>query len=114
LTKYKLLATQFELYNQKSALANGIMDRINIYVREDDITTIKVQDARAWRSALEQSISVGRSMLQNTMEYAVTCSSGPDQKKQSDEMIGKLTVDLRVARARMNALATGFPASTFR
>jgi hypothetical protein len=115
LTKYKVMESEFELYNQKSALVNGIMDRINAYARADvDIATIKAQDARAWRSALEQAISVGQLMLQNTMEYRVTCSSGPDQRKQLDEMIGKFTVDLRVGRARINALTTGFPASTFR
>ena len=48
LKKYKVMESQFELYNQKSAVANGIMDRINTYARaEVDITTIKIDDARA-------------------------------------------------------------------
>jgi hypothetical protein len=115
LAQYKVLENQFQLYNEKSALANGIMDGISSYAKaEVDITAIKVQDARAWRSALEVSVTVGQLMLQNTIEYGVTCSSGPEQKKQSDEIIRKLNVDLRVARARTNALATGFPASPFR
>ena len=115
LNKYKLMEGQFELYNQKSALVNGIMDRINVYAKADvDITTIKVQDAKAWRAALEQSVPVGQLLLQNTMEYGVTCSSGPVQKKQLDEMIAKLTVDQRIARARISALDTGFPTSSFK
>jgi len=115
LNKYKALENRFELYNEKSAVVNGVMDRINTYAKADvDITTIKIQDARAWRSALEQTVSVGQLLLQGTMEYGVMCSSGPVQKKQMDELVGKLTVDQRITRARMNALDTGFPVSSFR
>jgi hypothetical protein len=115
LNKYKALESRFELYNEKSAAVNGVMDRINTYAKADvDITTIKIQDARAWRSALEQTVSVGQVMLQNYMEYNVTCSSGAVQKKQIAALTEKLTVDLRIARARINALDTGFPISSFR
>ncbi len=114
LSKYKNLEKQFELYNRKSAVANGIMDRINTYARETDVTTIKTDDARAWRSALEEATLVGQSFLQNTMEYKTTCSSGPDQRRQLDNSISKQTEDLRISRANINALATGLPASKFK
>jgi len=114
LTKYKVMESQFELYNQKSALVNGIMDRIKIYATGEDVTKIQVQDAQVWRAAIEQASSVGQKMLQNSMEYNVSCSSGPNQRKQLEASIEKLTVDLRLMRARMNALDTGFPVSTFR
>jgi hypothetical protein len=114
LSKYRSIETLFEQYNAKSAVVNGIMDRINTYANaEVDIRTIRDGDAKAWRLALEDAVPVGQTMLQTMMEYrAQGCS--PDQSTQLNDSIEKLTADLRIARARINALANGLPASVFR
>ena len=114
LAKYKILSDQFYLYNEKSAAANAVMDRIATYYSETQpVQNIHKADARAWRAAIEAFIDVGQPFLQNLLEYkALGCS--PDQQSQQSEQIKKVTDDLKYSRARLNSLISGLPASTFK
>jgi hypothetical protein len=113
LPKYKTITNQFYIYNEKSAVSNAVMDRIaTYYIEGSDISKIRQSDAKAWRSAIEDFISVGQPMLQNFLEYkALGCS--PDQQIQLNDQISKVTDDLKQSRARLNALVNGLPASAF-
>ncbi|MER9456579.1 hypothetical protein [Mesorhizobium sp. M0478] len=112
LSKYKVLSDQFYAYNEKSAVSNAIMDRIAAYTDGVDLEGIHPSDAKAWRAAIEEFVAIGQPMLQNLLEYrAMGCS--PDQLMQMNHQISKNTEDLKLARARLNALINGLPASTF-
>jgi TPR repeat protein len=115
LAKYKIISDQFYVYNEKSAVSNAIMDRINTYyVEGSDFSNIKPPDAEAWRAATQDAIAVGQPMLQNLLEYrAYGCIAGPDQRAQVDKLINKETEDLKIGRARLNALVSGLPLSKF-
>ncbi|RWP12304.1 MAG: hypothetical protein EOR00_27155 [Mesorhizobium sp.] len=112
LSKYKILSNQFYVYNEKSAVSNAIMDRIAAYTDGVDVHKIHPVEAKAWRVAIEEFVVIGQPMLQNLLEYkAIGCS--PDQQIQINNQISKITEDLKIARARLNALISGLPASTF-
>src|SRR5271166_6108810 len=112
LSKYKLITNQFYIYNEKSAVSNAVMDRIAIYTDGADVSKIHPSDAEAYRSAIEDFIAAGQPMLQSLLEYkALGCS--PDQQTELNEQISKITDDLKESRARLNALLSGLPASTF-
>ncbi|MGA8690677.1 MAG: hypothetical protein WB662_12425 [Methyloceanibacter sp.] len=115
LSKYKIITDQFYAYNEKSAISNAVMDRIATSTETTeltDVSKIPAPDAKAWRAAIEAFIAVGQPMLQNLLEYkALGCS--PDQQVQMTDQINKITEDLEQSRARLNALVSGLPASTF-
>jgi hypothetical protein len=113
LSKYKAISEQFYVYNEKSATSNAVMDKIASSGESNiDVSQISPPDARAWRGAIESFLAVGQPMLQKFLEYkALGCS--PDQQNQLTEQIDKITDDLKQSRARLNALVSGLPASTF-
>jgi hypothetical protein len=118
LPKYKVITQQFEEYNQNAAMSNAVMDQIASYatklnMNEVDPKSIHPDDAKRWRVAIEQFVIIGQHILQNMMEYkALGCS--PDQQQQMQQMITKVTDDLRVSHARINSIESGLPTSTFR
>jgi hypothetical protein len=115
LSKYKIITDQFYAYNEKSAISNAVMDRIATSTETTeltDVSKIPAPDAKAWRAAIEAFIAVGQPMLQNLLEYKALGYS-PDQQVQMTDQINKITEDLEQSRARLNALVSGLPASTF-
>jgi hypothetical protein len=113
-SKYKVIRDQFDLYKEKSTALNAVKDRIAAYYTEGTpVQNVHPADAREWRAALEAFIEVVQPFLQNLMEFeARGCS--PDQLSQQNALIEKAARDLKTARARLNALVSDLPASTFK
>jgi hypothetical protein len=113
LKKYKAITEQFYTYNEKSAAYNAAMDRIGNYTSGEDVSKIRPEDADRWNRSIADLIPITQGLLQNMMEYrALGCS--PDQQTQMNQMVDKLTEDLKIARANQNSLKTRLPASTFK